>query len=74
MPGGPDKPIDAVGAVCERRRAWPAPASSHARRVEQVVLGEELLLRPGGRVPVDGVVLSGLSSVDEAVSSLLLDS
>lgn len=43
VPGGPDKPIDAV------------------------VLGEELLLRPGGRVPVDGVVLSGLSSVDEAV-------
>ena len=38
------------------------------------MLGEELLLRPGGRVPVDGVVLSGLSSVDEAVSSLLLDS
>lgn len=34
---------------------------------EQVQVGDELLVRPGEKIPVDGVVSSGLSSVDESM-------
>ncbi len=34
--------------------------------VEQVQLGDLILVRPGGSVPVDGVVVEGSSSVDES--------
>ena len=35
--------------------------------VEQVVEGDEILVRPGESVPVDGIVQSGASSVDESM-------
>jgi Cu+-exporting ATPase len=35
--------------------------------VENVVAGDKLRIRPGDRVPVDGVVLSGTSFVDESM-------
>ena len=35
--------------------------------IEQVRMGDELVVRPGEKIPVDGVVLSGLSSVDESM-------
>ncbi len=35
--------------------------------IEQVQVGDELIVRPGEKLPVDGVVLSGSSSVDEAM-------
>lgn len=34
--------------------------------VETVTLSDEVLLRPGMRVPIDGIVLSGASGVDES--------
>ena len=34
--------------------------------VEQVMAGDLVLVRPGGSVPVDGVVVEGASSVDES--------
>ncbi len=35
--------------------------------IEQVKVGDLLLIRPGGRVPVDGEVTEGQSSVDESM-------
>ncbi|GMH38461.1 hypothetical protein BSKO_06345 [Bryopsis sp. KO-2023] len=35
--------------------------------VEQVQVGDLLIIRPGDRIPVDGVVVSGSSAVDESM-------
>ncbi len=35
--------------------------------IEQVQVGDDVLVRPGEKLPVDGVVLEGNSSVDEAM-------
>jgi Cu+-exporting ATPase len=35
--------------------------------VEQVVAGDELVIRPGEKIPVDSIVLSGSSAVDESM-------
>jgi Cu+-exporting ATPase len=35
--------------------------------IEQVQVNDELIVRPGEKIPVDGVLLSGLSSVDESM-------
>src|SRR6266567_4639124 len=35
--------------------------------IAQVQVADELVVRPGEKIPVDGVVLSGLSSVDESM-------
>jgi Cu+-exporting ATPase len=37
--------------------------------LEQVVVGDQLRVRPGEKIPVDGVVTFGLSSVDESMVS-----
>ena len=34
--------------------------------VEEVQVGDQVVVRPGGRIPVDGVVVEGSSSVDES--------
>ncbi|GCE30295.1 copper-translocating P-type ATPase [Dictyobacter alpinus] len=35
--------------------------------IEQVQVGDELIVRPGEKIPVDGTVLTGQSSIDEAM-------
>ena len=36
-------------------------------RLDAVVEGDLLMVRPGGRIPVDGVVIDGVSAVDESM-------
>ena len=35
--------------------------------IEQVQVGDKLMVRPGEKIPVDGTVLSGISSVDKSM-------
>ncbi|WP_137790444.1 heavy metal translocating P-type ATPase [Bacillus sp. E(2018)] len=35
--------------------------------IEQVIVGDTLLIKPGEKIPVDGTVLSGNSSIDESM-------
>ncbi len=44
-----------------------ADGQPHTVPVEQVQVGDLLLLRPGEKVPVDGVVIDGVSSLDESM-------
>lgn len=37
--------------------------------VEEVMVGDEIVVRPGEKIPVDGVVISGKSAVDESMIS-----
>jgi P-type Cu2+ transporter len=54
-----------------------APATVRIKRdgaeseipLQQVVVGDEIVVRPGDRVPVDGEVISGSSYVDESMIS-----
>lgn len=54
-----------------------APATARVLRagqevelpIERVVVGDEIVTKPGDRVPVDGVVISGSSYVDESMIS-----
>src|SRR5262249_1132960 len=59
-------------------RALRGPAPKNARRIrddgseedvplDRVVPGDRLRIRPGEKVPVDGVVLEGRSAVDESM-------
>ncbi len=34
--------------------------------IAQVKVGDRLLVKPGGRVPVDGIILAGMASLDES--------
>ncbi|ADH62078.1 copper-translocating P-type ATPase [Allomeiothermus silvanus DSM 9946] len=52
-----------------------APATARVRRggqeveipLEEVVVGDEVVVKPGEKIPVDGVVVSGQSYVDESM-------
>lgn len=39
----------------------------HIMPIEQVVVGDEILVRPGEKIPVDGAIVAGQSTVDESM-------
>jgi len=49
--------------------AWKLTNGSTFREVplDQVVVGDILRVRPGGKIPVDGVIISGHSTIDESM-------
>ncbi|HLY32567.1 MAG TPA: copper-translocating P-type ATPase, partial [Ktedonobacterales bacterium] len=69
--------VSAKGRASEaiRRLAGLRPNSAHVVRdgrerdlpIAQVIVGDELIVRPGEKIPTDGVVLAGESAVDESL-------
>jgi len=62
----------ARSAVRETFALWPAIAHRHENErekdipVEEIRAGDVVVVRPGERIPVDGQVISGTSSVDQS--------
>ena len=56
-----------LGLQPKTARRLAADGSEHDVLLDQVHPGDRLRVRPGERVPVDGVVLEGASSVDESM-------
>src|SRR5438132_9846484 len=58
--------IQRIVEVCPRR-CWVLRDGQEVRvRTSEVQVGERVLVKPGARVPVDGVVLEGSSAVDQS--------
>jgi Cu2+-exporting ATPase len=62
---------DALNALLKlapsRANVIATDGSIHSKPVEQVLVGDLLLLRPGEKVPVDGKVVEGASALDESM-------
>ena len=56
-----------LGMAPKTARRIAADGSESDVPLEQVQVGDRLRVRPGEKVPVDGVVLDGLSSIDESM-------
>ena len=56
-----------LGLAPRTARRIDADGSEHDVPLEQVAVGDRLRVRPGEKVPVDGVVLEGGSAVDESM-------
>jgi Cu+-exporting ATPase len=56
-----------LGLAPKTARRLDADGSEHDIPLEQVKQGNRLRIRPGEKIPVDGVVLEGRSHVDEAM-------
>jgi Cu2+-exporting ATPase len=62
-----DRLADLTEAQVETARRYTPDGSGEEVPVEEVTTGEQLLVREGERVPVDGTVAEGEGTVDEAV-------
>jgi Cu+-exporting ATPase len=56
-----------LGLAPKTARKYEPDGTDHDVPVEHIHVGDHLLVRPGERVPVDGVVLTGVSTVDESM-------
>ncbi|MEY4545807.1 MAG: hypothetical protein RL685_2002 [Pseudomonadota bacterium] len=56
-----------LGLAPKTARRIAADGSEHDVPLEQIVVGDRLRVRPSEKIPVDGVMLSGASSVDESM-------
>ncbi|GIK74992.1 MAG: hypothetical protein BroJett021_39800 [Chloroflexota bacterium] len=60
------KAIEALGKLRPETALVRRGEREEALPVEQLVIGDIVLVKPGDRMPVDGVVLSGASSIDQS--------
>lgn len=58
--------IEGIRNLSARKATRIVDAEEHEVAPEEIEVGDEVLVRPGEIVPVDGTVLSGRSSVDQA--------
>ena len=65
--GGPGKPSGGSPGFGPRPPGWCATASKQDVDLDRVAVGDEVRVRPGEKVPVDGVVVEGSSFVDESM-------
>jgi Cu+-exporting ATPase len=56
-----------LGLAAKTARRLKADGSDEDVSLEAVVVGDRLRVRPGEKVPVDGIVLEGASSIDESM-------
>jgi Cu+-exporting ATPase len=56
-----------LGLTPKTARRIEADGAEHDVPLEQIRVGERLRVRPGERVPVDGVVLEGATTIDESM-------
>lgn len=60
------KAIEALGKLRPETALVRRGEREEVLPVEQLVIGDVVLVKPGDRLPVDGVVLSGASSIDQS--------
>lgn len=56
-----------LGLAAKSARRVEADGTEHDVLLEDVLVGDSLRVRPGEKIPVDGIVLSGDSAVDESM-------
>ncbi|MBY0511806.1 MAG: heavy metal translocating P-type ATPase [Rhodospirillaceae bacterium] len=60
------KAIEALGQIAPRKAEVIRDGKPIEVSVEELVVGDTVIARPNGRIPADGFVLKGASSVDQA--------
>ncbi len=58
-----------LGLAAKTARIIRADGSEEDVDMQSIVIGDKLRVRPGEKIPVDGIVISGLSQVDESMVS-----
>ncbi|MET3660350.1 heavy metal translocating P-type ATPase [Aquamicrobium ahrensii] len=58
--------IKALGSLIPRTAMVEDGGNLHEVSTDQLAIGQTVVCRPGDRIPADGVVLAGISSVDES--------
>ncbi len=58
--------IRALSQIAPKTAMVETPTGLVETSIEQIVIGTIVVVRPGDRVPADGVIVSGTSSVDES--------
>ena len=56
-----------LGLAAKSARRISANGQEEEVQIDQIILGDQIRVRPGEKIPVDGVVTSGLSQVDESM-------
>ncbi len=67
--GGAEALAKQLPATCERLEAYPDLDRAHSIPVVRCEVGDVLRIAPGDVIPVDGILLSGQSSVNESLLS-----